>query len=158
MIKKGKTQLKVSLIKSLVILLWHKTKTLVNMAKLKDNPTLTKAEMEVMNYLWDMPEGGGTVRDVLACYPEPLPAYTTTATFLKILTQKGFVRAEKRENAGKTLFFCPVVSRDAYRRKVMTDVKDSFFGGSAASLVNFFVKDEAMSEDEIRELMSMLSE
>lgn len=86
------------------------------MKRIKDTKTLTKAEMEIMNYLWDMEGGGGTVRDVLACYPEPHPAYTTTATFLKILTQKGFVDAEKRDGEGKTFFFRPLISRDEYRK------------------------------------------
>ena len=68
------------------------------MIKAKENQTLTKAEMEIMNYLWNLGKEGGSVRDVLAQYPEPVPAYTTTATFLKILTEKGFVTSEKREN------------------------------------------------------------
>ena len=109
------------------------------MKKTKDDITLTKAEMEIMNYLWELGENGGSVRDVLAQYPEPVPAYTTTATFLKILTEKGFVRSEKRENEGKTLFFVPTISRDAYRSRVMNEVKNNYFGGSFHSLVSFFI-------------------
>ena len=105
------------------------------------NKTLTRAEMEIMNHLWNMEAGGGTVRDVLACCQEPLPAYTTTATFLKILTQKGFVSAEKREGEGKTLFFRPLLTKDEYRKLAIDDVKDNVFGGSIKSLVSFFVKE-----------------
>lgn len=122
----------------------------------KENRTLTKAEMEIMNFLWDMNEGG-TVRDVLQCYDEPQPAYTTTATFLKILTQKGFVKAEKREKEGKTFFFRPLISRDEYRRQVVEEVKDSFFGGSVKSLVSFFVQEEKMSESDLKELLEMVN-
>lgn len=122
----------------------------------KENRTLTKAEMEIMNFLWDMGEGG-TVRDVLQCYDEPQPAYTTTATFLKILTQKGFVKAEKREKEGKTFFFRPLISRDEYRRQVVEEVKDSFFGGSVKSLVSFFVQEEKMSESDLKELLEMVN-
>lgn len=124
--------------------------------KRKENRTLTKAEMEIMNYLWSMDEGG-TVRDVLECYPEPQPAYTTTATFLKILTQKGFIRPEKRENERKTFFFRPLISRDEYRRQVMEEVKDSFFDGSVKSLVSFFVQEEKMSESDLKELLNMVN-
>jgi len=123
----------------------------------KDTKTLTKAEMEIMDYLWSQGDKDCTVRDILACYPEPQPAYTTTATFLKILTQKGFVAAEKRQNEGKTLFFRPLISRDEYRRRVMADVKDSFFGGSVKSLVRFFVQEEKMSETELKELLEMVN-
>ena len=128
------------------------------MAKNKKDMTLTKAEMEIMNYLWAREEGRGTVRDVLECYPEPKPAYTTAATFLKILTQKGFVAAEKNPGDGKTFFFRPLISQDEYRKRVMKDVKDNFFGGSAKSLVNFFVKEEEISESELMELLEMIKE
>ena len=50
--------------------------------------TLTKGEMQVMNVLWEL-QKGACVNDILTHYPEPKPAYTTIATFLKILTQKG---------------------------------------------------------------------
>ena len=126
------------------------------MKKTRDDITLTKAEMEIMNYLWELGENGGSVRDVLAQYPEPVPAYTTTATFLKILTEKGFVRSEKRENEGKTLFFVPTISRDAYRSRVMNEVKNNYFGGSFHSLVSFFIKEEKISPDEMKEIMKMV--
>ena len=127
------------------------------MKKTKDDITLTKAEMEIMNYLWNLGKEGGSVRDVLAQYPEPVPAYTTTATFLKILTEKGFVRSEKRENEGKTLFFVPVISRNEYRSRVMNEVKDNYFGGSFRSLVSFFIKEENISPEEMNEIMKMVS-
>ncbi len=123
--------------------------------KTKEDKTLTKAEMEIMNYLWEM-KNGGTVRDVLACYPEPLPAYTTTATFLKILTEKGFVRAEKRENEGKTLFFVPLITRQEYTRSKMQEVKKDFFGGSFRSMINFFAKEENLSDDELKEILETI--
>lgn len=127
------------------------------MRRTKDNKTLTRAEMEVMNHLWSLEAGGGTVRDVLGCYDEPLPAYTTTATFLKILTQKGFVKVEKRDGDGKTFFFRPTISKDDYRKQVVDDVKNSFFGGSIKSLVSFFVKEENISEAELKELLEMVN-
>ena len=127
------------------------------MIKSKENQTLTKAEMEIMNYLWDMGEEGGSVRDVLARYPEPVPAYTTTATFLKILTEKGFVTSEKRENEGKTLFYVPAISRDEYRSRIMDEVTHNYFGGSFRSLVSFFIKEEKISPEEMSEIMKMVS-
>jgi predicted transcriptional regulator len=98
------------------------------------------------------------VREVIEKYPDPKPAYTTTATFLTILTKKCFVKPERKENEGKSFFYSPLISREDYTRKVMTDVKDSFFGGSAKSLVNFFCREEKLSVDEIRELLKMVEE
>ena len=119
--------------------------------------TLTKAEMEIMNILWDLGEPA-RVREVIEKYPDPKPAYTTTATFLTILTKKCFVKQERKENEGKSFFYSPLISREDYTRKVMTDVKDSFFGGSAKSLVNFFCREEKLSVEEIRELLKMVEE
>ncbi len=127
------------------------------MAKMKENKTLTKAEMEIMNYLWDIGGEGATVRDVLERYPTPPPAYTTTATFLKILTEKGFVATEKLKGEGKTYRFRPLISRDEYRKRVVEDVKENFFGGSVKSLVSFFVQEEKLSKSELKELLEMVN-
>lgn len=122
----------------------------------KDQRTLTKAEMEIMNCLWDNDDKPMTVREIQERYADPKPAYTTVATFMKILTQKMFVEAKKREGGGKTFFFRPLISRDEYRSRVMKDVKDSFFGGSISSLVSFFVNKEKLSEKEKNELMKIM--
>ena len=90
--------------------------------------------MEIMNHLWSLEAGGGTVRDVLACYDEPLPAYSTTATFLKILVQKGFLMAEKRDGDGKTFFFRPLVSRDEYRKQTIPIQTDSSKNGNSREI------------------------
>lgn len=115
--------------------------------------TLTKAEMQVMNALWELPEGG-CIHDIIARYPEPKPAYTTISTFLKILLNKGFV--DFRKLTGKTHTYYPLVSKEQYTNQVMSEVKDSFFGGSGSSLVKFFVEKEQLSEDEIKELLEII--
>ena len=124
----------------------------------KDQRTLTKAEMEIMNILWDGSQKEMSVRDIQERFNEPKPAYTTIATFMKILTQKEFVAGRKHDGGGKVLFFRPLISREVYRRRVMQEVKNSFFGGSLKSLVSYFVKEEKLSEQEIDELMAMMKQ
>lgn len=128
------------------------------MRREKEKITLTKAEMEVMSRLWSMPEGMGTVRDVLDAYPDPKPAYTTIATFLRILTQKGFVETTKREGEGKTFYYRPIISQDDYRRRAVDDMKNSMFQGSARSMVSFFMQEEQLSPAEIEELLTMIKQ
>ena len=99
---------------------------------------LTKAETQVMNALWSLPADGASSSEIMERMPEPKPALTTLLTFLKILKEKGFVVTEKM---GKALRFTPVLSREQYTRQYMTEVKNTFFGGSLASLVSFFAKD-----------------
>lgn len=125
------------------------------MGKNKDNQTLTRVEMEIMNHLWEMKKSA-SVRELLETYDDPKPAYTTIGTYMKILTQKGFVKPEKHEEDGKTFFFRPLVSQEDYRRRVMSEVKDTFFGGSVSSLVRYFVKEEEIDNEELQELMSLI--
>ena len=122
---------------------------------MKKSDTLTKAEMQVMNALWEMPDGG-CIHDIIAHYPDPKPAYTTVSTFLKILLNKGFV--EFRKLSGKTHTYYPLISKENYTNQVMKDVKESFFGGSGSSLVKFFVEIEKLSESEIREVIEIIKE
>ena len=121
--------------------------------RMKKFDTLTKAEMQVMNALWDMPDGG-CIHDIIEKYPEPKPAYTTISTFLKILLNKGFV--DYRKLSGKTHTYYPLISREAYTGQVMKDVKDSFFGGSGSSMVKFFAQNEKLSEADIKELLEII--
>ena len=116
--------------------------------------TLTKSEMQVMSILWNM-DRGACVSDILAQYPEPKPAYTTIATFLKILEQKGFVERRKG-HAGKQLLYTPLMTRERYRLQVMDDVKQTFFDGSAASLVSFFAEADELSQEDINEILTIL--
>ena len=120
---------------------------------MKKFDTLTKAEMQVMSALWDMPDGG-CIHDIIEKYPEPKPAYTTISTFLKILLNKGFV--DYRKLSGKTHTYYPLISRDAYTGQVMNDVKESFFGGSGSSMVKFFAQNEKLSENDIKELLEII--
>ena len=122
---------------------------------MKKSDTLTKAEMQVMNALWEMPDGG-CIHDIIAHYPDPKPAYTTVSTFLKILLNKGFV--EFRKLSGKTHTYYPLISKENYTNQVMKDVKESFFGGSGSSLVKFFVEKEKLSDSEIKELIEIIKE
>ena len=115
--------------------------------------TLTKAETQVMNALWSLPQGQGRSSEIMEQMPEPKPALTTLLTFLKILKEKDFVATEK---LGKGQLFKALVSRDDYTRTYMKEVKNAFFGGSLSSLVSFFVKNEELSQQEIDEISQIV--
>ena len=107
-----------------------------------------------MNILWNKGKGA-CVNDILAQYSEPRPAYTTIATFLKILEQKGFVERRKG-NTGKLLVYSPLMTKERYRRQVMDDVKQTFFGGSVASLVSFFAEEDELTQEDINMILAIL--
>ena len=120
---------------------------------MQEKKQLTKAETQVMNVLWSLPDEQGRSAEIMERMPEPKPALTTLLTFLKILKEKGFVAAEK---LGKGQLFKALVSREDYTRTYMNEVKQTFFGGSFTSLVSFFAKEERLSDREIEEIVSII--
>ena len=128
---------------------------MINLSIMKEKKKqLTKAETQVMNILWSLPEQQGFIQDIIDRYPEPKPAYTTILTFMKILTDKGFVKPER---VGKANRFSPLVSKDDYTYLFISDVKDTFFDGSFTSLVSFFAKKEQYTDEELAELKELMT-
>ena len=120
---------------------------------MKEKKQLTKAETQVMNVLWSLPEGQGRSAEIMERMPEPKPALTTLLTFLKILKDKGFIIAEKVD---KGQLFKALVGREDYTRTYMNEVKQTFFGGSFTSLVSFFAKEEKLTDDELSEILRII--
>ncbi|MBR1668848.1 MAG: BlaI/MecI/CopY family transcriptional regulator [Bacteroidaceae bacterium] len=124
--------------------------------KKKDN-TLTKVEFQVMSILWDI-NHSACAWDIIERWEDPKPAYTTIATYLKMLYERGYVDYFKNKGEGKTHMYVAKVTRAQYTRMTMQEVKKSFFDGSIKSMFSFFVKEEHLSADDIRELLGMLEE
>ena len=128
---------------------------MINLSNMKEKKKqLTKAETQVMNILWSLPEQQGFIQDIIDRYPEPKPAYTTILTFMKILTDKGFVKPER---VGKANRFSPLVNKDDYTYSFISDVKDTFFDGSFTSLVSFFARKEQYTDEELAELKELMT-
>ncbi|MBR5467411.1 MAG: BlaI/MecI/CopY family transcriptional regulator [Bacteroidaceae bacterium] len=119
--------------------------------------TLTKLEFEVMTILWDL-DRPACAWDVLNLWSEPKLAYTTIATYLKVLYEKGYLDFSKNKGEGKTHMYVALVSRAEYTRRTMQDVKKNFFGGNLKSMFSYFVREENLSPEEIQELLSAISE
>lgn len=119
--------------------------------------SLTKLEFEVMTILWDL-DRPACAWDVLNLWSEPKLAYTTVATYLKVLYEKGYLDFSKNKGEGKTHMYVALVSRAEYTRRTMQDVKKNFFGGNLKSMFSYFVREEKLSPEEIQELLSAISE
>lgn len=109
---------------------------------------LTKAELNVMNILWE--KGEGTVSEIIEVMGEPKPAYTTVLTVMQVLTRKEVVTPERR---GKAHVFKPLLSREDYINGFMTETRDTLFRGSLRSFLSYFVKSEKLSKEEIQDLL-----
>ena len=98
---------------------------------MKDCSLLTPAEQQVMLHLWQQTDGGGFVNDILQAFEPPRPAYTTVATFLRILARKGFVKSVK---TGGMLYFTPRISQQQYLDLQLAKLCDDFFHGDAQEM------------------------
>lgn len=113
---------------------------------------LTPAERRVMEALWR--RGEATVRDVAEdLSAEKAVAYTTVLTVLRVLTEKGFVKAREE---GRAHVFRPLVSEDEARKKALRQLVSDFFGGSPAALAQHLVSEELTAKERAR-IEAMLS-
>lgn len=113
--------------------------------------SLTKAELHMMNLLWD--KGNATVNELMEMLPEPHPAYTTVLTVMRVLVKKGIVAAKPN---GKQHVYSPIMTREEYTKGFMEETRNTLFKGSWSSLVSFFAKYERLTTEEIQELIAIL--
>lgn len=112
---------------------------------------LTRGEEEIMQILWRL--GDAVINEIIARTDEPHPKYTTVATFLKILENKGFVRHVAE---GKSHRYYPLVGREEYARGVMSTVLSNYFDGSLAEMVSFFSRHEDISVKEMDAILEIM--
>lgn len=112
---------------------------------------LTKAEEEIMHYLWKLEKA--FVKEILAEIEEPKPAYNTVSTIVRLLEKKGFVGYE---SFGKSHRYYPLVSKEEYSKSTVKGILDGYFEGSFKQLVSFFIKDEKLSVKELDEIQAFI--
>lgn len=100
-----------------------------------------------MLILWDLEEA--TVKDVAGKIDDDL-AYTTVASFLRILEKKEFV---EHRAIGSTHIFTPLISRDEYAKHSLSGFLNKYFEGSFTNLASFFATENDISMKELRDMM-----
>ncbi|WP_227270177.1 BlaI/MecI/CopY family transcriptional regulator [Roseobacter weihaiensis] len=122
------------------------------MRERKKRELLTEVELEFMNELWAL--GEGTVRDVLSQLPEDRNlAYTSAATILRILEQKGFVTSRK---SGKQHVYKPSLAKDTYQSRSLKDLSMKLFDDTPASLVARLVNDDELTEEALGQIRALV--
>jgi predicted transcriptional regulator len=115
--------------------------------------TLTKAEEQVMQILWEEKEG--FVKDLLQKFPDPKPAYNTVSTIIRILEKKGFV---DHRSFGKSHQYYPVVSREQYRNERFSSLMKNYFNNSMHQVLSHFSKSGSVDMKEADEIIQMMEE
>ena len=112
---------------------------------------LTKAEEQVMQYLWDLKKG--FLKDILEQFSEPKPHTNTVSTILKVLKEKDFVDYEV---FGRQHQYFPLVSKDKYSGKSMKSLVRNYFDGSYTNAVSFLVEKNELSVEDLEMLLNEL--
>lgn len=120
----------------------------------KPTPTLTEAELKVMEVVWDL--GTASVNDVLDRYTDhDKPAYNTILTIMRILEEKGYL--EHRKN-GRAFLYRPLVDRNHARRKAVSHLVRNFFDNSPELLMLNLINDEKLGPEELRRLKKLIAD
>ncbi|GET34179.1 transcriptional regulator [Prolixibacter bellariivorans] len=113
---------------------------------------LTKAEEQVMQYLWSIRKG--FLKDVVDQFPDPKPAYTTVSTVIRVLVKKGFIGYK---TYGKSNEYHPLISKKDYFQNHVKSIIDNFFGGSAPAFASSFAN-EQLKLSELEEIRKLIDE
>lgn len=114
--------------------------------------TLTKAELRVMEVLWQ--RRSGTVADVVADLQSPPLAYATVLTMLRILEQKGIV---KHKADGRAHVYYPCIERDDAASSAVGDVLRSFFANSKTALAVRLMAEEKPNAQELASIKALIA-
>jgi len=114
---------------------------------------LTKAELQVMHYIWDQEKC--FLKDIVEAFPEPRPAYTTISTVIRVLVKKGIL---DYNTYGKIHEYYPRISRQAYFRRHLNSIIDNHFNGSVVSFASFFTGDGGVDLSELEEIKQLIDQ
>lgn len=112
---------------------------------------LTKAEEEVMHFLWGLELA--SVKEIIEEMETPKPAVNTVSTIVRILEQKGFV---DHQTKGRGYLYFPIISKEDYQEFSVNKVVKSYFGGSLSKLVSFFAEKEDLNTQELDEILRVI--
>ncbi len=116
---------------------------------------LTERELEVMHVFWRRDEAtAADVRDELARSGLDR-AYTTIATLVRILVDKGFLEASNDERPFR---YRPARSFEEVSRSLLGDLIDRVFRGSREQLLVSLMEGQALTPEERALLESTLRE
>jgi predicted transcriptional regulator len=118
----------------------------------KQSPTLTEAELPIMDILWE--KGSAVVTDVVGALANAAVAYNTVLTTLRILERKGYVRHTKE---GRAFVYHPVVERGEASRTAVRNLMKRFFQDSPELLILNVLEDEQLDEGELGRLKRLIA-
>lgn len=119
---------------------------------MKDRKKPTPLESKILSVLWKHPSA--TVREVNSALDDRKQrAYTTVLTSLQVMERKGLV---SRERVGQTDHWTAAVEEAAVARPMLKELVKRMLGDRRGLALQYLLEDEAVSEEELDELQSMI--
>ena len=112
---------------------------------------LHRLDLEVMKVVWQL--GKATVNNVRDTLKRPL-AYTSVATTLKHLENKGFLT---HDVDGRTFVYRPLVQENEVSKTMLGDLLERLFDGSVEQLVNALLQTREIAPEELERLRELIS-
>lgn len=113
--------------------------------------SLTKAEEQVMKYLWKIEKA--FFKELKDQFPKPKPATTTINTLLKRLIDKKYVNYTLHGN--KREYF-PLVSKNEYFSTHVNGLIKNYFNNSIEQFGSFFTKEVDVSDEDLKKLRDIV--
>ncbi|OFX83406.1 MAG: hypothetical protein A2W99_11625 [Bacteroidetes bacterium GWF2_33_16] len=114
---------------------------------------LTKAEEQVMQYLWEIKKG--FLANIVDQFPDPKPAYTTISTVVRVLVNKGYIGFT---TYGKSNEYYPLISKNEYTKVFFKGIIKGFFNNSTSKLVSYFASGNELSLSELEQLKKQVEQ
>ena len=117
-----------------------------------EQKSLTRAEEQVMQYLWGLEKA--YLKDLVEQFPEPRPAYTTISTVVRVLVKKGFIGYK---TYGKMNEYYPLISKQKYFQRNVKPMISNYIAGAPSALASFFANDK-LNLTELEELKRLVDD
>lgn len=120
----------------------------------RSTPIPSNAELEILRILWR--KGPRTVREVRdALIRERDIGYTTVLKTMQVMAEKKLVTRDESE---RSHVYASAVEEKSIKRRLVSDLLDRAFEGSAARLVMQALSDKQASPEDLKKIRKLLNE
>jgi BlaI family transcriptional regulator, penicillinase repressor len=122
--------------------------------KSKEVARPTEAELAILQVLWE--QGSSTVRQIQDVLESARgTGYTTTLKLMQIMFEKGLLT---RDDSNRSHVYSAAVSRQKTQRRLVGELVEQAFSGSAQQLVMQALSAKKSTPEELREIRNLIDE
>jgi len=104
-----------------------------------------------MKILWRLEKA--FVKEIRAELKGDKPHYNTLSTIVRNLEEKNYV---SHEAFGNTHRYYPLVTKENYRKRFISNTLVDYYDNSYKSMVSFFAREQKISIDELKEIIELI--